>query len=308
MRRSTGAAVSVPLAVLIAGCGGLPRPMAGTLRPPSSPRVAAPIRDESPTTPDPVAEGLLEHHNRIRLERDLPALEIDPRLTEAAREQVSGMIALGKIRHKGADGSTPADRVRRQGVAFINVGENVAAGQETTAEVMDGWMDSPGHRKNILGDFERMGASRDEDDAGRPYWCVVFATPLPRLEPARAAAELASLINELRSNESLPPLQPDESLMGVARDHARALAEAGSIDPPGAPIADALKEADIPYRRISSAVASGSPGPSEVLDSLSGDPRRRRDLLGEFDRVGVGYALGGDGRPYWCVILLDRPS
>jgi uncharacterized protein YkwD len=307
MRRSIGVAVSVPLALLIAGCGGLSRPRSGTLRPPSAPRPTSPILHDSPT-PGPIARELLEHHNRIRLEHDLPPLVINPKLTDAAREQVSGMIELGKIRHKGVDGSSPADRVRRQGVDYINVGENVAAGQETTAEVMGGWMDSPGHRKNILGDFEQMGASRVEDNDGRPYWCVVFATPLPRLEPARAAAELASLINELRSNESLPPLQPDEAMMGVARDHARAMAEAGSINPPDASIVDAINQAGISYRRVSTAVASGSPGPAEVLDSLSDNPQRRRDLLGEFDRIGVGYALGDDGRPYWSLILLDRPS
>ncbi|QDV37947.1 CAP domain-containing protein [Tautonia plasticadhaerens] len=306
MSRPNPSRPALVLLLVIAGCGGLPRPIPRLLGPQSPPR-PSPVPADEPEAADTLRRDLLDHHNRIRGEHDLPPLTLDPKLSAAARSQALDMIELGEIRHEGADGSTPADRVRRQGYPYTNVGENVAAGQETADEVMDGWMDSPGHRKNILGDFEQMGASRLEADDGRPYWCVVFATPLPQLDPAGAATDLVTLINARRSEDSLPPMEADDALMAVARDHARAMAEAGSLDPAGPSVIEAVNEAGIGYRRLSSAVSSGPPRPPEVLDTLSDDPGRLRDLLGPFSRVGVGYATDDGGLPYWSVVFLDPP-
>ena len=94
----------------------------------------------------------------------MPALSLDPRLTAAARAHAEDMVAAGKIGHEGTDGSTPADRVRRVGYPYRRVGENVAAGWETVEAVTDGWMESPEHRRNILGDYAEMGAARAVDD------------------------------------------------------------------------------------------------------------------------------------------------
>jgi uncharacterized protein YkwD len=215
------------------------------------------------------------------------------------------MIELGKIRHRGVDGSTPADRVTRVGYSYQSVGENVAAGQETAEEVMTGWMDSPGHRRNILGDFEELGAARAEDDDGRPYWCVVFATPIPQLDPDEAAASLLKRINMLRSNDDRGPLAADAELQRIARTHSRAMAEAGSLKPPGPSIADRAREAGVSYRRLAQSVASGNPGPGEVLEALTESDQQRQNLLGPFDRVGIGYATAEDGRPYWTILLVE---
>ncbi|WP_158633666.1 CAP domain-containing protein [Tautonia sociabilis] len=167
------------LGLLPMACGGLPKPPAGTPRVPTE-RIATPIRlGGGQTGPDALGSALLERHNAIRTARGLPPLSWSPTLADAAREHSSGLVSLGRLRHKGHDGSSPADRVERRGYAFRSVGENIASGQETVEEVMEGWMNSPGHRRNILGDFEELGASRREDEGGRPYWCVVFATPLP---------------------------------------------------------------------------------------------------------------------------------
>ena len=170
---------------------------------------------------------------------------------------------------------------------------------------MEGWMDSPGHRRNIVGDFEEMGAAQAEDDSGRPYWCVVFATPIPQLDPDEAAASLLKQINMLRSKEDRAPLASDEMLSRVARSYSRAMARAGSLKPPGSSIADRLREAGISYRRLAQSVASGNPGPEEVLDALTESAPQRQNLLGPFDRVGIGYATAEDGRPYWTILLIE---
>ena len=67
-----------------------------------------------------------------------------------------------------------------RGYVYVRVGENIAEGQKTVDQAMDSWMNSPGHRANILADFSEMGAARTEDDDGNNYWCVDFGTPMPR--------------------------------------------------------------------------------------------------------------------------------
>lgn len=282
------------------GCQG-PKPIRPIQNRP--PVVPIALDDSNPT--DALIRDLLARHNAIRSERDLPPLSFSPTLSQAARDQVAGMIELGKVRHRGVDGSTPADRVTQVGYPYQSVGENVAAGQETAEEVMTGWMDSPGHRRNILGDFEELGAARDEDPSGRPYWCVVFATPIPQRDPDEAADALLKRINTLRSDEQLPPLASDPKLQRIAEAYSRAMATAGSLKPPGPSISDRVREAGVSYRRLAQSVASGNPGPKEVLDAMTGSAQQRRNLLGPFDRVGIGYANAEDGRPFWTILLVE---
>jgi uncharacterized protein YkwD len=76
----------------------------------------------------------------------------------------------------------------RAGYAYQRAGENVACGQRSVAEVMSGWMRSPGHRKNILGKYTEIGAACAIDTAGTPYWCVTFGTPLGLDSPSLSSA------------------------------------------------------------------------------------------------------------------------
>lgn len=58
---------------------------------------------------------------------------------------------------------------------FNNVGENIAMGQNSEESVFNDWMDSSGHRKNILGKkYKKAGVGYAKFRDGRPYWCVVF--------------------------------------------------------------------------------------------------------------------------------------
>ena len=59
--------------------------------------------------------------------------------------------------HTGPDGSSPFQRMQKGGIQFSSAGENIAAGQATPAEVMNSWMNSSGHRANILGNYKYYG-------------------------------------------------------------------------------------------------------------------------------------------------------
>ena len=104
-------------------------------------------------------------------------------LEQAARRHTRDMITRNFFSHTGSDGSSAAERVTRAGYAWRAVGENIAAGQPTTAEVVQGWLESPQHCANIMNAvFTDMGAAHvDAKNAVPPapsrYWTQVFGRP-----------------------------------------------------------------------------------------------------------------------------------
>jgi uncharacterized protein YkwD len=124
-----------------------------------------------------VITELLEELNRERNLAGISPLKIAPKLTEAARVHVHDMAKHERLSHQGSDGTTPGQRVKQQGYPYQKTGENIARGQEMSAAVVQSWMQSPGHRENILGDFTEVGIAQASSKSGTPYWCVVFASP-----------------------------------------------------------------------------------------------------------------------------------
>lgn len=107
------------------------------------------------------------------------ALEYHCKLDEAAETHSQDMAENNFFSHTGSDGLSVADRVTSTGYAWSAVGENIAAGQPTVDDVMQGWLDSPGHCKNIMGDqFQQFGTSKVDTDSAdySTYWTQVFGT------------------------------------------------------------------------------------------------------------------------------------
>lgn len=265
-----------------------------------------------PPADDPTAAALIAAHNKERAERKLPPLTAEPKLTAAARAHAADMASHKKMAHEGSDGSTPADRVKRQGYTYLRTGENVAAGQTSVEAVMDAWMNSPHHRENILGDFTEIGVARAEAEDGAPYWCVDFGRPFPRLDPDAAEQGLAERLNHTRADASVKTLHVSPRLARAARLIAADNAKAG---PP--PSGDAKKDAPKPpdpferikasgyrYMRITETGTFGTPTPEETIASLFSIAEQKATLLSkDYEDLGIGYALSPEGRPAWVVIL-----
>ncbi|MFD0901822.1 CAP domain-containing protein [Actinomadura sediminis] len=94
-------------------------------------------------------------------------------LDRAARGHSADMAARGFFDHTDPDGDGPGDRIRSAGYRWSTYGENIAKGQPSPERVMESWMNSPGHRANILNcAFDEIGVGVVE--AGGPYWTQVF--------------------------------------------------------------------------------------------------------------------------------------
>ena len=88
--------------------------------------------------------------------------------------------------HSGTDGSNPGDRIARAGYRVLGVGgERRPRATPTPPSVMNGWMNSPGHRANILsGNVTQIGVGLAYAANGTPYWTMDLGPP--GLTPRRA--------------------------------------------------------------------------------------------------------------------------
>ncbi|WP_367046918.1 CAP domain-containing protein [Streptomyces sp. Je 1-332] len=128
------------------------------------------------------AQGLAEWANAVlrltnaeRAAAGLRPLSPDPLLTVAAQNHSADMIARAFYAHTSPDGGEPWHRASAAGSRHRAIGENIACGQRTPAEVVDGWMNSPGHRANILKpSFTHLGVGYAGGGSAGTYWTQLF--------------------------------------------------------------------------------------------------------------------------------------
>ncbi len=99
---------------------------------------------------DITINSVLSGMNRVRKEKGLVPLREDSRLEAAANDRMKDMEDLGYWAHVSPDGREPFVWYRPHGYDFSSAGENLASGFETAEVLMDSWMESPGHRENIM--------------------------------------------------------------------------------------------------------------------------------------------------------------
>jgi len=103
-------------------------------------------------------------------------------LHRAALAHARDMAERRILSHAGRDGSTPGERATRSGYGWRAVGENIAAGQSTAAQVVAEWLDSPRHCANLMDpDYSEMGVAYAVDPQSEAgiYWAQLFAKPRP---------------------------------------------------------------------------------------------------------------------------------
>ncbi|MGW0753374.1 CAP domain-containing protein [Streptomyces sp. NPDC002587] len=143
---------------------------------PAPARPAPPVASKPPTAPTagpsgPIAE-VVALVNKERAKAGCSALTVNEKLTAAALNHSKDMAAHSNMSHTGSDGSNPGERITRAGYTWMTYGENVAYGYSTPEQVMTGWMNSPGHRENILNcSFKEIGVGLAQPNS---YWTQDF--------------------------------------------------------------------------------------------------------------------------------------
>ncbi|ACA40309.1 CAP domain-containing protein [Lysinibacillus sp. fkY74-1] len=112
--------------------------------------------------------------NAERTKAGLSPLQTDDKLMAAAREKSQDMQSNNYFSHTSPTFGSPFDRMKALGITYKSAGENIAQGQRSPQEVVQAWMDSPGHRANILnGKFTHIGVGYVKSGN---YWTQQFIT------------------------------------------------------------------------------------------------------------------------------------
>jgi len=155
----------------------------GPAKPAADEPKAAAQRDVTPSmvsgsTAGPVQRQVLTLVNENRRRGGCGNLTLDRRLIEAANRHAADMARRGYFAHDSLNGEGAGDRVQDAGYRWKRYGENIARGQDSAYEVVDGWMHSPEHRENIMDcRLEQMGIGLAFASDRTPYWVQDFATP-----------------------------------------------------------------------------------------------------------------------------------
>jgi len=116
--------------------------------------------------------------NVERAKAGLPALKANWQLSRVARYKSADMANKGYFSHTSPTYGSPFQMMQNFGLSFTAAGENIAYGQRTPAEVMRDWMNSPGHRSNILSSsFSEIGVGLAKNKNGVCYWTQQFMRP-----------------------------------------------------------------------------------------------------------------------------------
>ena len=134
-----------------------------------------------PWQADEWAQEVIDLVNAERAAEGLSPLSSDATLATMAEDYACEMIEDEFFAHVNPDtGSTPVTRADEHGYVYDEVGENLAVGYDSPAEVMVAWMNSPGHRANILHDsYTEMGVGVRVALDGQTYWVQEFGDPWP---------------------------------------------------------------------------------------------------------------------------------
>lgn len=153
---------------------------------PPAPVLTSPAPTSGPTaTPQPTAtmssleRQIVDLTNQQRAQNGLPPLTVDSRLVEAAQIHAADMARLGQMEHDLPGAALPnlTDRAQFVGYPYAWLGENIAFNYADAPSVVAGWMQSPGHRANILNtNFTNIGVGVALDSQGEPYYCQVFGS------------------------------------------------------------------------------------------------------------------------------------
>jgi uncharacterized protein YkwD len=176
------------LVALAAGCAGGPAPVASTPPRTTRPAPTAPASTPSAVNATVVADEMITRTNAARRAAGLPGLSRSVNLMQAAQLQADQMVKAGRMDHDLPGQPYPTLKSRLEAVQYDvrAAGENIAEGQRSAAEALSTWMDSPGHRANILSrDYTELGTGVAAARNGRLYFVQVFGRPARTSSSAR---------------------------------------------------------------------------------------------------------------------------
>ena len=124
------------------------------------------------------AQQVLKLVNQERSKQGLNPLTLSEKLTSIANTKAQDMADKNYFSHQSPTYGSPFDMLKQFGVSYTSAGENIAAGQKSAEQVMNDWMNSSGHRANILNkDYTQLGVGYTEGGNYGTEWVQLFIKP-----------------------------------------------------------------------------------------------------------------------------------
>ncbi|GAB1475600.1 hypothetical protein MASR2M70_04320 [Bacillota bacterium] len=155
------------------------RPLVKQAAPATPPAVQKP----APVNVDKAPAGNYEAQvvdlvNKERIAAGLAPLKYNSALAKVANVKAADLRDKNYFSHTSPTYGSPFDMMKSFGISYSSAGENIAKGYRTPDAVMDGWMNSPGHKANILNSsFTEIGIGYVTDAGGAGYWVQMFIRP-----------------------------------------------------------------------------------------------------------------------------------
>jgi uncharacterized YkwD family protein len=150
-----------------------------TVRVPVQKQVSAPV--QSPTSnvsASTQVQQILALVNQERAKAGLAPLKLSAALDNMASAKAADMRDKNYFDHQSPTYGSPFDMMTKWGINYSYAGENIAAGQQSPADVMNSWMNSPGHRANILNpNYTELGVGLAKGGSYGTYWVQEFIRP-----------------------------------------------------------------------------------------------------------------------------------
>lgn len=131
-----------------------------------------PTPEQGQVSASQIEQAVLTLTNAERQKAGLKSLQMDEKLMKSARAKSADMASKNYFSHTSPTYGSPFDQMKANGITYRAAAENIAMGQRSAEEVVKGWMESPGHRQNILTPgFTHIGIGYD---AKGNYWTQQF--------------------------------------------------------------------------------------------------------------------------------------
>ena len=284
---------------------------------PTSASYVPPYASDQQKSPGTI-QDLLFFTNQERQRNGLSELRYNKELEKSAQRHASDMAEKNYFSHDGLDGSDLKQRVGNTNYRYTNVGENLfwRTPDNDPAYAVQGWMESAGHRKNVLDpQFSEIGLGYAYDSStSKHYYVQVFGRPVdapptnsaPPPPPYQASQDARDVMiratNDARRQQGLPPFSMSSELSRGAQEHAEDMLREGELS-------QKLKRGsyDRFFTNIGARFAareSFNDPQGAVQGWIDQDPSS--DILSErFTDTGVGYAT--NGKQHYYVQLFGTP-
>ncbi|MEL4897866.1 CAP domain-containing protein [Crocosphaera sp. Alani8] len=304
----------------------------------------APISETTPPSlTDPAVLEALEDAtyreiNRYRLSKNLPALKLNPQITQQARihseRMAKGIIPVSndnlEQRLKVISFSTPHEQGAENLATHSNSSDPVQA-------TIKQWLNNPKNVKAIEGKYNETGIGIAQNSKGEYYFTQIFIQQKPslitrspettnslepwkNLDPSRKQSskngeflialeqEINQLVNQYRLSKNLPPLQMNAEISYVARQHSKDMAnKRATFSHDGFDNRAKMVGKTIPYRSFAENLAyiKGYPDLAKVaVEGWIDSPGHRKNMEGEFNLTGIGIAKNSEGEYYFTQLFL----